>query len=119
MARTKVTSNPHPPVDYKALYRWAPNDLLAETSQITSFKAIDTYKESEFDEKFRIFGRELDIYVKVLPYKEGEPVCVDGRASPEEPFFFMYAIVFKWIKLRLPFTGFKRALLTEVNVDPA
>jgi len=92
---------------------------MAETSQINTFKDIDAYKEGEADEKFQVFGRELDIYVKVLPCKEGEPVCVDDCASPEEPFLFMYAIVFKRLKLRLPFTGFEHALLTEVNVAPA
>jgi len=34
-----------------------------------------------------------------------------------EPFFFfLYATIFKRIKLRLPLTGFERALLTEINV---
>ena len=116
MARTKTTPNPPPSIDYKALYRWAPDSLLAETSQINTFKDIDAYKKSEFDEKFHVFGRELAIYVKVLPCKEGEPVCVDDRASPKEPFFFRYATVFKRLKLRLPFSGF---VLTEVNVAPA
>jgi len=97
----------------------APNSLLAKTSQINTFKDIDAYKEGEADEKFCVFGRELDIYVKVLPCKEGEPMCVDDRASPQGPFFFMYATVFRRPKLRLPFTGFERALLTEVNVTPA
>ena len=57
--------------------------------------------------------------MKDLPCKEGEPVFVDDRANPEEPFFFMYATAFKRLKLCLPFTGFERALLTEVNVTPA
>ena len=30
----------------------------------------------------------------------------------------MYATTFKRLKLRLPFTGFERVLLTEVNVAP-
>ena len=60
MARTKTTPNTPPPIDYNSLYRWVPNDLLAETSQITSFKDIAAYKESGSDEKFRIFGREHD-----------------------------------------------------------
>jgi len=119
MAQTKTTSNPPPSIHYKSLYRWAPDSLLAETSQINTFKDIDAYKEGEANEKFRVFGTELDIYVKVLACKEGEPVCVDDRTSPEEPFFFMYATAFKRLKLRLPFTGFERALLTEVNVAPA
>jgi len=46
-------------------------------------------------------------------------VCVDDRTNYGEPFFFLYATIFKQIKLRLPLTGFKRALLTEINVAPA
>jgi len=33
-----------------------------------------------------------------------------------EPFFFLYATIFKRIKLRLLLTGIRRALLTEINV---
>jgi len=83
MTRTKTTPNPPSSNDYKALYCGAPDSLLVETSQKNTFKDIDEYKKSESDEKFCVFGRELDIYVKVLPCKEGEPVCVDDRASPE------------------------------------
>jgi len=111
--------NPTPSVDYKTLYHWAPDELLAETSKITSTKDVKAYKENESDEKFQIFGREHDAYVSVQPCRAGEPVCVDDCASPEEPFFFMYSTIFKRIKLRLPFTGFKRALLKKVNVAPA
>ena len=76
-----------------------------------------TYREGEADEKHRVFGREHDAYVLVRPCREGEPVCADDRTNPaEEPFFFMYFSIFMQFKLRLPFTGFERALLTEVNV---
>ena len=92
---------------------------MAETYQITSFKDMEAYKAGESEEKYCIFGREHDMYVKVWPCREGEPVCVDDHADPEDPFFFMYATTFKRFKLRLPFTGFKRALLNEVNVAPA
>ena len=37
----------------------------------------------------------------------------------QKPFFFLYQTVFKRIKLRLPLTGFERALVTEINVAPA
>jgi len=57
--------------------------------------------------------------VKVLPCREGEPVCIDDFTNSEDPFFFMYFTVFKRLKLRLPLTRFERALLTEVNVAPA
>ena len=119
MAKTSTTLNPPPSVDYKTLYHWAPDELLAETSKLNSIKDVKTYKESESDEKFRIFGREHDTYVLVQPCREGEPVCIDDRANLNEPFFFMYSTIFKRIKLRLPFTKFERALLTKVNVAPA
>jgi len=97
----------------------ASDSLLAETSKITSFKDIEAYKEGKSNEKFCIFGKEHDRFVKVLLCREGEPVCIDESANPEDPFFFMYSMVFKRLKLRLPLTGFERALLTEVNVAPA
>ena len=120
MARTKTTSNPPPNVDYKALYPWASEDLLAETSSFTSGKSVKAYMDGEPDDKGRVFGREHDAYVSVIPCNAGEPVCVDDCASPEEPpFFFMYSTVFKRVRVCLPLTGFKRALLTEVDVAPA
>ena len=57
MARTKTTLNPPPSIDYKSLYRWAPDSLLAETSQVNTFKDIEVYKKNESDEKFHVFGR--------------------------------------------------------------
>ena len=67
----------------------------------------------------RVFGRECDAHVSVLPCVAGEPVCADERANNGEPFFFLYATIFKRIKLRLPLPGFEWALLTEINVAPA
>jgi len=117
MARTKTTPNPPPSIDYQTtLYCWAPDILIAKTSKITSFKEIEAYKESKSKEKFCIFEKEHDRFVKVLPCREGVPVCADDRADPKEHFFFAYSTIFKRLKLRLPFTGFERALLTEVNV---
>jgi len=117
MAQTKTTPNPPPSINYQTLYRWAPDSLIAKTSKITSFKEIEAYKESESNEKF--YGKEHDRFVKVLPCREGVPVCADDRADPKKPFFFTYSTIFKRLKLRLPFTGFERALLTEVSVAPA
>ena len=67
MAITKTTPNPPPSFNYKTLYHWAPEDLLAETSQMESFKDIDTYKQGDSHDKFHAFGKELDVYLKVLP----------------------------------------------------
>jgi len=119
MARTKTTPNPLPSVDYQALYRWAPEAFLAETSQLNSHKDIDTYKQGESQNKFHVFGKELDVYLKVLPCRKGVPVCADDRADRDEPFFFMYTSIFKRLKLHLPFSRFERALFTEVNVASA
>jgi len=119
MARTKTAPNPPPSIDYITLYRWAPNDLLAETTKYTSNQDVITYKEGEADEKCRVFGREHDAYVSVRPCEKGEPVCADDRANPAGgPFFFMYSTIFKRVKFCLPLTGFERVLLTEVNVAP-
>ena len=119
MARTKTTSNPPLQVDYRALYPWASEDLLAETSALTSSKDVMKHREDEAAHMLRAFGRECDAYVSVQPCAIGEPVCADERANNREPFFFLYATIFKRIKLRLPLTGFERALLTEINVAPA
>jgi len=119
MARMKTTPNPPPPINYKTLYHWAPEALLAETSQLNSHKDIDTYKQGESQDKFHVFGKELDVYLKVHPCRKGVPICADDWADPDEPFFFMYTTIFKRLRLCLPFSQFERALLTEVNVAPA
>jgi len=74
------------------------------------------HRKDEAAHMLRVFGRECDAYVSVLPCVAGEPVCAEERANNGEPFFFLYATIFKWNKLRLPLTGFERALLTEINV---
>ena len=49
-----------------------------------------------------------------------ENLCASTNGlTMESPTFFLYQTVFKRTKLRLPFTGFERALLTEINVAPA
>ena len=68
------------------------------------------YKKGESSEKYCIFGKEHDRFVKVLPCREGEPVWISESSDPEDPFFFMYSIIFKRLKLRLPLTAFERAL---------
>ena len=112
MARPNPTPNPTPTLNYRSLYRWAPTNLLDETSSFTSFESITTYKESETCPKSRVFGKEDERFVKVMPYGKGEPVCADKSSD----FCFIYSTAFKRLKLCLPLTGFERALLTEVNV---
>jgi len=116
MAQENPTS---PPLDYKSLYRWAPNNLIEETSSFTTHASIVTYRKSEDCHMSRIFGKEHDRFVKVVPSRIGEPVCSNESSNPEGPFCFIYSTVFKRLTLRLPFTGFERALLTKVNIAPA
>ena len=56
MARTKVTPNPPPLVDYKALYHWGPDDLLAKTSQITSLKLLMCTRKANLTRIFASSG---------------------------------------------------------------
>ena len=108
-----------PQVDYKALYHWASAELLVETSTLTFSEDVRKHRDGKPDCVGRVFGRESDAYVSVRPCGKGEPVCSDEWTNDGEPYFFLYQIVFKWIKLRLPLTGFERALLTKINVAPA
>jgi len=119
MARTKITSKPPPNIDYKALCPWASVGLLAETSTLTSYEDTKKHRQRDGEDVGRAFGKEHDTYVSVRPCALGEHVCADDRVGYGEPFFFLYATIFKRIKLRLPFLGFERALLTEINVAPA
>jgi len=120
MARTKVTANPPPPsVNHKPLYPWTSDELLAETSTLTSIADWRAHLDSEPEFRGRMFGRECGAYISVRPCVEDEPVCVDSRTNEGEPFFFFYQIVFKHIRQRLPFSSFERELLTKINVAPA
>jgi len=113
-----MTLNLHPKC-YKALYPWASAELLVETSTLTSSEDVRKNRDDEPDCVGRVFGRESDAYVSVRPCAKGEPMCSDEWTNDGEPYFFLYQTVFKRIKLRLPLTGFERALLKEINVAPA
>ena len=65
------------------------------------------------------FHKEHDSKMTVLPCLPGEPICADNKGNNGELFCFIYMTFFKKVKLRLPFTGFERELLTELNVAPA
>jgi len=113
-------ANPPPPgVNYKALYPWAPDELLAECSSLTSLKDWRDHVGDPSVYQFSAFARRHDTYISVRPCTPGEPVCVDERSNDGVPFFFFYQTVFKRIGMRLPFYGFERELLTEINVAPA
>ena len=65
------------------------------------------------------FHKEHDNKVTVLPCLPGEPICADDKGNNGELFCFIYATMFKKVKLRFPFTRFERELLTELNIAPA
>jgi len=109
----------YPTPDYKTLYPWAPSNLLEETSEFTTRESLVPYRKSESCHKSRIFGREHDKFVKVMPCKVNEPVCCDESSDSEGSLCFIYFTIFKKLFLRLPFACFERALLTEINVSPA
>jgi len=101
MARTKTTANPPPPrVNYKALYPWAPDELLAEYSSLTSLKDWRDHVGDPSVYQFNAFARRHDAYISVRPCNPGEPVCVDDRSNNGVPFFFFYQTVFKRIGMR-------------------
>jgi len=68
---------------------------------------------------FNAFSSRHDSDISVRRATPGEPVCVDYRSNCGKPFFFLYQTMFKRTGLRLPFSGFERELLTEINVAPA
>ena len=114
------TPIPTPPTsDYKSLYHWAPDTLLKETSSSTSLASITAYRKKQTYHKSRVFGKDHNKYLRMVPCRVGEPVCSDESSDAEGPFYFIYSTVFERLGLHLPFTPFERALLTEVIVAPA
>jgi len=86
---------PPPNIDYKALYSWAFPELLVEISTLTSSEDVRKHQDEELDSKGRVFGRESNAFILVRPCGKDEPVCADDRANEGEPFFFLYATIFK------------------------
>jgi len=121
MARTKTSANPPPPsVNYKSQYPWAFDELLAETSTLTTIVDWRAHVGEPGVYKHDVFAKKHDAYISVHPCTPGEPVCVDDRSNNGEAFFFFfYQTVFKRIGLCLPLSGFERELLKEINVAPA
>jgi len=120
MARTKTTANPPPPrVNYRTLYPWAPVELLDECSSLTFLQDWKDHVGDPSVYQHCAFARRHNVDISVLPCTPGEPVCGEERSNNGVPFFFFYQTVFKRIGMRLPFSGFERELLTEINVAPA
>jgi len=103
--------------DYKQLYPWASSALLGETSSINTDVDILCLKKD--DQAHLSYSKEHDDKVSIRPCPPGEPICTDNRGSDGEPFCFVYATMFKKVKLRFPFTRFEREILTELDIAPA
>lgn len=71
------------------------------------------------DKTHLTFHKEHDDKVIIRPCPPGEPVCTDNDGNDGHPFCFVYATVFKKVKLRFPLTRFERELLTELDIAPA
>jgi len=91
--------------------------LLKETSSINT--ELGVYRLRKGDQSELSFHKENDNKMAVLPCFPDEPVCADDKANRGELFCFIYATLFKKVKLRLPFTRFERELLTELDIAPA
>jgi len=101
--------------DYKLLYPWAPPALLNETSSINTEAAIHRLR----DKTHLTFHKDHDDKVAIRPCPPGEPVYTNNDGNDDHPLCFIYATVFKKIRLRFPFTRFERELLTELDIAPA
>jgi len=98
-------SSPVPPPFvsfYKSLYRWAPADLLEETSTFTSLESISTYRNKQTCHPSRVFEKDHDKFVRVVAWREGEPVCSDEASDPEGPFCFVYSTIFRRLGFDYP-----------------
>jgi len=99
-------------MDYKSLYPWAPPNLLTKTSSYTSHEKIVTLRKSKCH-----FDKE-DYWI-LDPFAVDEPLCCDEIISPNKPFCYFYATIFKRVLIRLPLSVFEKELLTELNVAPS
>ena len=85
------SSVPSPPTSfYESLYRWAPEDLLGETSTFTTLNSIAAYRKKQSCHPSHVFGKDHDKYVRLVACREGESVCSDEASNPEGPFCFVY-----------------------------
>jgi len=90
---------------------------LSETSSINT--EADVLRLKRGDKAHLSFSKEHDDKVAIRPCLPGEPICTDNEGNNGHPFCFVYATVFKKVRLRLPFTCFERELVTELDIAPA
>jgi len=87
MARTKVTPNPPPRVDYKTLYSWASDELLNECTTLTTIKDVEDHRGDPLLYNFNAFYRTHNAHISIRQGTPGEPVCVDDRSRGGSPSF--------------------------------
>ena len=85
--RTKVTPNPPPRVDYKALYSWASDELLNECTALTTIRDVEDHRGDPLLYNFNAYCRTHDAHISIRQGTPGEPVCVHDRSRGGKPFF--------------------------------
>ena len=101
-------------MNYKALYPWAPQNLLELVSIYPSRELIVALRKNKC-----FFGKEKYRAIRLIPCREDELVYCDESSDPGGPFYYFYATVFKRILLHLPLFNFEKELLTEINMASA
>jgi len=66
-----------------------------------------------------VLSKKLEIHVKVVECREGEPIYCNEWSDPEGPFSFSMTLSLKKGRLRLPLSIFEKELLIEINVASA
>ena len=79
MVRLKSRSSSPPKTNYKALYKWASNDILNECTTLTTFEAVENHRGDPHLYNFNAFCRTHDAHISVRPGRPEEPVCVDDK----------------------------------------
>ena len=94
-------------------YRWVREDVLSTSSMYHTNDAV-----RELSECVDVaHDAAADDYL-IQRTQPGEPVCASYTLD-DEPFMFVYEIMFVKFGVCLPFTEFECAILRSVNVPPS
>ena len=86
MVRSKTKSSPPPKINYKALYKWASDDLLNECTTLTTIEDVENHRGDPHLYNFNAFCHTHDAHISVRYGTPGEPVCVDDKPGVGPPF---------------------------------
>jgi len=89
-------------MNYNAMYPWAKNDLLNETSFYTTRERIRNLRKSGCS-----FGKRHDRFIRITECREEELVCYDESSDLEGLFYFFYGNLFKKVLLHILFRFLK------------